>query len=113
MNEIKVGDWVLIDTYPSKTLEQVSKVTNKQFVVNGIYFWKETGQSVGTSSFGAYSKAQIAEKETVNRILENRQKRDLALKIFKYLQETKGKYLTLETLKNWVDLINPDGTEQQ
>lgn len=104
MDEIKVGDWILIKSNRFTDLTKVAKVTSKQFVtVQGYRFWKNNNRLVGNSTeWWNMMYAEIPSQETVDKLLERREKFKLISKLSEYL-ETKD--IPVDTLQSLVETI--------
>jgi hypothetical protein len=103
MENIKVGDWVLIKSNRfTDHLTRVTKVTSKQFVTTkGSRFLKKNGRLVGSGEWNT-TYACIPSQCDVDWLLENQQKHKLITKLTDYL---KTKNIPIETLKSWVETI--------
>jgi hypothetical protein len=103
MENIKVGDWVLIKSNRfTDHLTRVTKVTSKQFVTTkGSRFLKKNGRLIGSGEWDTVY-ACIPSQCDVDRLLERQQKHELITKLSEYL---KTKDIPIETLQSWVETI--------
>jgi hypothetical protein len=106
MEDIKVGDWMVISGYPAaneRLLRQVLAVTPKQFTCDSIKFWKATGYSVGKDAFGQHKTATFASEDQVQEYLGLREKKALIKTIQRHLQEFQE--IPIEVLEVVVNLL--------
>jgi hypothetical protein len=108
MEEIKVGDWVVISGYSQTNeslLRQVRAVTPTQshFFAGGFKFDKQTGKSFSQDAFGQYKTCTLASEDQVLEYIELREKRSLIKVIQSHLQEYKE--IPVEVLESVVNLL--------
>ena len=98
---LKVGDKVIIVPIWcwGEKIDNVTKVTDKQIVVNGNRFWKKSGRQVG-----GFDLLKLVTDERIKQI-EDRKK---ARKLCAFLNMTNWENLSLESLTTIVDCVKKE-----
>ena len=103
LENLKVGDLVIVVGNFASKLSKVMRVTKAQILVDNRHYWKKDGRLVGRSGF-CYGRIKPATDEDIESINKREQKEELIA----FIRRNVWSNLSLESLQTICDVVKKE-----